>query len=54
MSYKDDLLCEVFQKGKQVKNSFSSKNIISSSRPLELLHLELFGSTRTTLVSEER
>ena len=36
MSYKDDLLCEACQKGKQIKNSFSSKNIVSTSRPLEL------------------
>ena len=31
------------QFGKQVKNSFKSKNLISTSRPLELLHVDLFG-----------
>jgi len=35
MSYKDDLLCEACQKRKQIKTSFSSKNSISTSRPLE-------------------
>ena len=50
MSYKDNLLCEAFQKGKQIKNFFSSKNIVSSSTPLELLHLDMFGLTRTTSI----
>jgi len=51
MSHKDDLLCEVCQKGKQIKNSFTSKNIVSTFRPLQLLHLDLFGPTRTASTS---
>ena len=47
MSYKDDLLCEACQKGKQIKNSFYNKNILCTSRPLQLLHLDLFDPTRT-------
>ena len=31
-----------------MRKSFKSKNVISTSRPLELLHLNLFGPTRTT------
>ncbi|RDX98135.1 Copia protein, partial [Mucuna pruriens] len=34
-------------KGKQIKSTFKSKNVVSTSRPLELLHLDLFGPTRT-------
>ena len=34
--------------GKQIKTSFKNKNFISTSRPLELLHIELFGPSRTT------
>ncbi|RDX87996.1 hypothetical protein CR513_30475, partial [Mucuna pruriens] len=45
--YKANLLCDVCQKGKQVKGSFKSKNFVSNSRPLELLHINLFGLTRT-------
>ncbi|RDX82209.1 hypothetical protein CR513_37016, partial [Mucuna pruriens] len=41
-------------KGKQVKESFEYKNIVSTSRPLELLHIDLFGPTRTTSVSGKR
>jgi len=51
MSYKDDLLCEACQRGKQVKNSFQSKNIISTSRSLELLHIDLFGPTKIASVN---
>ena len=50
-SYQDDSLCETFQKGKQVKIYFKSKNGFSTSRPLELLHLDLFGPTRTASLS---
>ena len=32
---------------KQIKNSFKNKNFISTSRPLELLHMDLFGLSRT-------
>ena len=38
----------------KLKNSFSSKNIVSTSRPLELLHLDLFGPTRTTSICGKR
>ena len=54
MSYKDDLLCEACQKGKQIKTSFLSKNFVSTSRTLELLHVDLFGPTGTTSVSGKR
>jgi len=54
ISYKDDLLCKSCQKRKQIKTSFSSKNIVSTSRPLELLHLDMFGPTRTSSISGKR
>ena len=40
-------VCEACQVGKQIKNSFKSKNFISTSKPLELLHMDLFGLSRT-------
>ena len=36
------------QLGKHTRTSFKSKYIVSTTRPLELLHMDLFGSTRTT------
>jgi len=47
ISYENDSTCESCQKGKQTKSSFHSKNVVSTTRPLELLHLDLFGPTRT-------
>ena len=46
LKYQSDALCEACQKGKQIKTSFNSTNIVSTSRPLELLHIDLFGPTR--------
>ena len=31
-----------------MRKHFKSKNIVSTSKPLELLHLDLFGPTRIT------
>jgi len=38
--------CVACQKGKQVKSSFHSKIIVFISKPLELLHMNLFGPSR--------
>ena len=42
-NFQKDKVCEACQVGKQIKN----KNFISTSRPLELLHMNLFGLSRT-------
>ena len=39
--------------GKQIKNSFKNKNFISTSRQLELLHIDLFGLSRTPSLGEK-
>ncbi|KAK2981534.1 hypothetical protein RJ640_024847 [Escallonia rubra] len=41
-----DRVCDACQYGKQSKTSFQAKNVVSTSRPLQLLHLDLFGPTR--------
>ena len=35
------------KKGNKIKHSFKLKNIVSTSKPLELLHMDLFGPSRT-------
>jgi transposase InsO family protein len=35
--------CATCQAGKQVGSNHQNKNVMSSSRPLELLHMDLFG-----------
>jgi len=50
IDYHSDALCGACQKGKIVKSSFKSKEIVSTSRPLELLHIDLFGPVSTASI----
>jgi hypothetical protein len=45
-----DKICDASQLGKQTK-SFKKKKVISTSRPIELLHMDLFGPIRTASLS---
>jgi len=47
LKFEKNHICEACQKGKQIKNSFKLKNVVSSSKPLELLRMDLFGPSRT-------
>jgi len=47
LKFEKNKLCEHVKKRKQVKNSFQSKNVVYTSKPLELLHIDLFGPLRT-------
>jgi len=47
LKFEKHKLCEACQKGKQVKHSFQCKNVVSTSKLLELLHIDLFGPSRT-------
>nr|KYP47125.1 Retrovirus-related Pol polyprotein from transposon TNT 1-94 [Cajanus cajan] len=47
IKFNKDKLCDACQKGKQVKAIFKSKNQISTSKPLQLIHMDLFGPSRT-------
>jgi len=46
IKYNDGKVCDACAQGKQVKNSFKSKRCVSTSRPLELLHIDLCGPMR--------
>jgi hypothetical protein len=41
--FEKDRPCAACQAGKQVGTTHQSKNVITPSRPLELLHMDLFG-----------
>jgi len=47
LKFEKDRLCDVCQKGKQVRVYFKSKNIVFTTQPLQLLHMDLFGPSRT-------
>jgi hypothetical protein len=43
--FEKDKLCSACQARKEVANTHPTKAFISTSRPLELLHMDLFGPT---------
>jgi hypothetical protein len=43
LCFEKDIPCATCQVGRQVGTSHLSKNIMTTSRPLELLHVDLFG-----------
>ena len=47
LKFEKDRLCEVCQKEKQVRVSFKSKNVVSTTQSLQLLLVDLFGPSRT-------
>jgi len=47
LKFEKEHVCEACQKGKQTRKSFKLKNFVSTSKPLELLHMDLFGPSRT-------
>jgi len=47
IDYHSNALYGACQKRKIVKSSFKTKDIVSTSRPLELLHIDLFGPVNT-------
>ena len=47
LKFERNKLCEACQMGKQTKSSFKPINVVSTTRPLELLHMDLFGPSRT-------
>ena len=41
--FEKDKICDACQVDKQTKSSFKFKYVISTTRPLQLLHMNLFG-----------
>ncbi|WRX10304.1 Integrase [Theobroma cacao] len=48
LKFENEKICDACQLGKQVRTSFKTKKIVSTPRPLELLHIDLFGPISTT------
>ena len=53
-SYSSEKVCSTCAQGKMTRTSFNSKNIVSITRALELLHLDLFELTRTSTLGGKR
>lgn len=54
ISFEKDKICEACVKGKQVKSSFKTIELISTQKPLELLHIDLFGPVQTASLTGKR
>ena len=48
LSFDLNKVCDACVKGKHKKSFFKLKNCVFTSRPLQLLHIDLFGPTRIT------
>ena len=46
IKFQNNKLCDACVKGKQIRTSFKSKDIISTKKPLDVLHMDLFGPSR--------
>jgi hypothetical protein len=49
--FEKDKLCSACQAGKQVANTHPTKAFMSTSRPLELIHMDLFGPTKVLVAT---
>jgi len=54
INYRVNHFCDACQQGKMHKTSFKPKGIVSTSRPLELLHMDLFGPSRNESLNGNR
>jgi hypothetical protein len=50
VTFEKDKLCSACQAGKQVGNTHPKKSMMSTSKPFELLHMDLFGPTTYTSI----
>jgi len=48
IKFQDNRLCDTCVKDKQTRTSFKTKDMISTNKPLDVLHMDLFGLFRTT------
>ena len=46
IKFQNNRLCDACVKGKQIRTSFKSKDIVSTKKPLDELHMDLFGPSR--------
>jgi hypothetical protein len=52
--FEKDMICSACQAGKQVGVHYPHKNIMTTERPLELLHMDLFGPIAYISIGESK
>ena len=53
MEFCKEGICEAYEKGKSKKVSHRSKDMTSITKPLQLLHMELFGPVNVMSMSRK-
>ena len=54
LNFEKNKICDLCQLEKQTRSSFKLKNIVLTSKLFELLHMNLFGPTRTTSLGDKK
>ena len=54
IKYLNDEICDPCAKGKHVRSSFKPKNVVTTSKPLESIHMDLCGPMRIQSRSGKR
>ncbi|XP_070031738.1 uncharacterized protein [Nicotiana tomentosiformis] len=52
LNFSRNHVCDTCQIGKQTKNYFKTKDIVSTTKPIQLLHMDLFGPIRTSSIRD--
>ena len=47
-------ICDACARGKQTRSSFKLKHVVSTSKLFDLVHMDLFGPTRTLSLNGKR
>jgi len=53
IKFNEEISCDICYQEKQTRASFKSKNEMSTSKPLHLLHMDLFGPIQTRSIGEK-
>ena len=46
IKFQDNRLCDACVKGKQTRTYFKTKDVISTNKALDVVHMDLFGPSR--------
>jgi hypothetical protein len=52
--FEKNRICSVCQAGKQVGPPHPAKNVLTTTRPLELLHMDIFGLVAYVTIGENK
>lgn len=54
LKFENDHIYDAYQLGKQTRTSFKVKDIVTAAKPLQTIHMDLFGPIKIARVDEKR